>query len=193
MVTGQERRPGDAVIGLPSSGIHSNGYTLARRALLQDAGWGLDDRPPQLEGASVADVLLEPTVIYVRAVLDLLGSEVPVRALAHITGGGVTNLLRFPGEAGWELDAPLAPQPVFRAIAEAADVPPAEMHDVFNMGCGFVAVVPAEHEARATEILGARHPGTARIGTVTDRPGIVELPGLGLAATRARGVYSLSV
>jgi phosphoribosylformylglycinamidine cyclo-ligase len=188
MVTGEARRAGDAVIGLPSSGIHSNGYTLARRALLQDAGWGLDDRPPELAGDSVADVLLEPTVIYVRAVLDLLRSDVPVRALAHITGGGVLNLLRFPGETGWEIDAPLAPQPVFAAIAGAAAVAPAEMYDVFNMGCGFVAVVPAEHADEAVRILGARHPGTARIGTITDRASRVELPGLGLVATRERGV-----
>ena len=190
MVTGEARRPGDAVIGLPSSGIHSNGYTLARRALLEDAGWGLDARPPELAGDSVADVLLEPTVIYVRAVLDLLRSGVPVRALAHITGGGVLNLLRFPGEAGWVIDAPLPPQPVFAAIAGAADVPPAEMHDVFNMGCGFVAVVPDAQAEEAVRILGARHPGTARIGTVSDRAGVVELPTRGLRATRATGVVA---
>ncbi|MEA2294090.1 MAG: phosphoribosylformylglycinamidine cyclo-ligase [Solirubrobacteraceae bacterium] len=188
MVTGTERRPGDAVIGLPSSGIHSNGYTLARRALLEEAGWTLDDRPAALGGDSVADVLLEPTVIYVRAALDLLRSDIPVRALAHITGGGVMNLLRFPGTAGWEIDAPLPPQPVFAAIAEAAGVPPAEMYDVFNMGCGFVAVVPDEHADVAVAILGARHPGTARIGMVTDRAGRVELPSLGLRATREAGV-----
>jgi phosphoribosylformylglycinamidine cyclo-ligase len=98
------------------------------------------------------------------------------------------NLLRFPGDSGWELDAPLLPQPVFAAIAAAANVPPAEMYDVFNMGCGFVAVVPDEHADEAVRILGARHPGTARIGTVTDRPGRVELPGLGLFATREGGV-----
>ncbi len=187
MVTGERRRPGDAVIGLPSSGIHSNGYTLARSALL--GSWSLDDTPDVLAGDSVADVLLEPTVIYVRAALDLLRSEIDVRALAHITGGGVMNLLRFPGEAGWEIDAPLPPPPVFTAIADAASVPVEEMYDVFNMGCGFVAVVPGADAERAVEILGRRHPGTARIGTISDRPGLVELAGLGIAATRERGVH----
>ena len=190
LVTGADRQAGDVVIGLPSSGIHSNGYTLARRALLQESGWGLDDRPPELGGASVADVLLEPTVIYVRAVLDLLRSGIAVRALAHITGGGVLNLLRFPGALGWELDAPLAPQPVFAAIAAAADVPAAEMYDVFNMGCGFVVVVPAADEARAVEVLAARHPGTARIGTIVEGAEQIALPGLGLVATREDGVRS---
>jgi phosphoribosylformylglycinamidine cyclo-ligase len=191
MVTGERRSVGDAVIGLPASGIHSNGYTLARRALLEDAGWTLDSRPDALAGDSVADVLLEPTVIYVRAALDLLRSDIDVKALAHITGGGVMNLLRFPGESGWSIDAPLPPQPVFAAIAEAASVPVEEMYDVFNMGCGFVAVVPDEDADRAVEILAARHPGSARIGTITDSAGLVELPGLGIAATRDRGVHRI--
>ena len=82
------------MLGIPSSGVHSNGYTLARRVLIDD-GPGLDARPPKLNGQSVADALLEPTVIYVRAVLDLLRSDVPVHGLAHITGGGVHNLLRL--------------------------------------------------------------------------------------------------
>jgi phosphoribosylformylglycinamidine cyclo-ligase len=186
MITGERREPGDVVIGLPSSGIHSNGYTLARRAL---GRLELDDKPPVLGGASVADVLLEPTVIYVRAVLDLLASDaVDVRGLAHITGGGVTNLLRLPGEVGYELDDPLPVTPVFELIAELEDVPPHEMWEVFNMGCGFCVVVPAEHEATATAICAARHPGSRRIGTITADAGRLTMPGLGLAAERGGAV-----
>jgi phosphoribosylformylglycinamidine cyclo-ligase len=177
VVTGAARAPGDAVIGLPSSGIHSNGYTLARRAL---EPLGLDARPELLEGATVADALLEPTVIYVRAVLELLRSEVPVHGLAHITGGGLRNLLRLHGEPGWELSDPLPVPPVFDLVAREGAVPPDQLHEVFNMGCGFVAVVPAEHERRAVELLGAHHPGTRRIGTISAEPGVT-VPPLGLA------------
>src|SRR2546423_1770154 len=96
------------VVGLPSSGLHSNGYTLARRALLDEGGLTLTDRPGALEGRSVADALLEPTVIYVRAVLELLRSDVPVHGLAHITGGGLRNLLRLGGDRlGFAVDEPL--------------------------------------------------------------------------------------
>ena len=177
IVTGDAVRPGDALVGLPSSGLHSNGYTLARRALLEDAGLSLDDRPPQLGGATVADVLLEPTAIYVRAVLDLLRSDVPVHGLAHITGGGLLNLLRLGDGVGYAIEEPLPAPPVFGVIAAAASVPDAEMWEVFNMGCGFVAVVPEERAADAVETLAARHPGTARVGRVTDRPGEVVASG----------------
>ena len=177
IVTGDAVRPGDALVGLPSSGLHSNGYTLARRALLGDAGLSLDDRPPQLGGATVADVLLEPTAIYVRAVLDLLRSDVPVHGLAHITGGGLLNLLRLGDGVGYAIEEPLPAPPVFGVIAAAASVPDAEMWEVFNMGCGFVAVVPEERAADAVETLAARHPGTARVGRVTDRPGEVVASG----------------
>jgi phosphoribosylformylglycinamidine cyclo-ligase len=179
IVDGQGCVPGDALIGMPASGVHSNGLTLARRVLLDQAGLALDSRPAELGGPSVADVLLEPTVIYVRAVLELLRSEIDVHGLAHITGGGVLNLLRLGDNAGFEISKPLPALPVFELIAGLGDVPPAEMWEVFNMGCGFCAVVAAADADRAVELLGARHPGTAIIGQVTDR-GTVNLPALGI-------------
>lgn len=175
IVTGAAIVAGDALLGMPSSGLHANGYTLARRALLTDGGLALDDAPPQLGGATVADALLEPTVIYVRAVLDLLrDGDVDVHGLAHITGGGLTNLLRLNDGVGFSIEAPLPVPPVFELIARLGRVGEAEMWEVFNMGCGFVAVVPDAQAAAAAELLGVRHPGSARIGTVTDRPGSIE-------------------
>ncbi len=181
IVDGAQIAPGDALIGIPSSGLHSNGYTLARRAVLEDGGLALDDTPDELGGASVADGLLEPTVIYVRAVVDLLRSDIPVHALAHITGGGVMNLLRIGGDrVGYEITDPLPVPGIFELVARLGGVAPAEMWEVFNMGCGFVATVPADRADEAAALLGAHHEGARRIGTVTDGAGTVELPSLGL-------------
>ena len=178
VVTGAACAPGDALIGLPSSGLHSNGYSLARAAL---SGLGLEDRPEALGGATVADALLEPTVIYVRAALELLRSDVEVRGLAHITGGGLMNLLRLHADVGFELDAPLPVPAIFALVQELSDVPDAEMWEVFNMGCGFCAVVPAAQAGAAVELLARRHPGAARIGWVTGDVDRVTVPALGLA------------
>jgi phosphoribosylformylglycinamidine cyclo-ligase len=189
IVDGTACAPGDAVIGLPASGVHSNGLTLARRVLLEEGGLALDACPPELAGASVADALLEPTVIYVRAVLELLRSDVAVHGLAHITGGGLLNLLRLnptrPG-VGFEITAPLPVLPVFSFIAELGGVPAAEMWEVFNMGCGFCAVVPAADAERAVELLAGRHPGSAIIGRVTDAGGRVSVPSVGIEGEDGR-------
>jgi phosphoribosylformylglycinamidine cyclo-ligase len=116
----------------------------------------------------------------VRAALELLRSEVDVRGLAHITGGGLLNLLRLHADVGFEIDAPLPVPPVFGLVQELADVGDAEMHEVFNMGCGFCAVVPAAQADAAVELLSARHPGTARIGWVTGDADRITVPSLGL-------------
>ena len=173
VVTGEAIAAGDGLIGVPSSGVHSNGLTLARRALLDDGGLALDDRPAELGGASVADALLEPTVIYVRAALDLLRSRIPVHGLAHITGGGLDNLLRLGSGVGYTVGDPLPAPPVFGLIQRLGGVGDDEMHRVFNMGCGFVAIVPAERAADAAALLAAHHPGARPIGEVTDRAGVV--------------------
>jgi phosphoribosylformylglycinamidine cyclo-ligase len=157
---------GDALVGVPSTGLHSNGYTLARRALLADGGLSLGDRPPELDGASVADALLEPTAIYVRAVLDLLASDVPVHGLAHITGGGLDNLKRLNDGVAYRLEDALPVPPIFGLVQRLGSVPDEEMWRVFNMGCGFICVVPAGAADEAAALLTAHHPGARRIGSV---------------------------
>ncbi len=182
VVTGAQATPGDALIGLPSSGVHSNGYTLARRAL-QD----LDEAPGELGERNVGETLLEPTVIYVRAVRELLGSGIDVHGLAHITGDGMLNLLRLHAEVGYRIDTPLPVPPVFDLIARRGDVGAEEMHEVFNMGCGFCCVVPARQAEEAVALLSGHHAGAAVIGEVTDRVGVVELTPAGLVGRAGEG------
>jgi len=164
IVDGSAVEPGDVVIGLPSSGLHSNGYTLARSAL---ADIPLDD---ERLGRPLGDVLLEPTQIYVKPIFELLRSEVDVHGLAHITSGGTGNLLRLAAEVGYEIDDPLPVPPVFDLIQERGEVSGEEMREVFNMGCGFCVVVPAAGEAAALALLRAHYPAAKRIGRATAGP-----------------------
>jgi phosphoribosylformylglycinamidine cyclo-ligase len=180
IVTGDEIAVGDAIIGLPSSGVHSNGLTLARKALLDDAGLSLHDTPPELGGRGVGEELLTPTEIYVRPILELLGSDVTVRGLAHLTSGGVLNLLRLNKDVGYEFNDPLPAQPVFGMIQRAAGVSNAEMHEVFNMGCGFCCIVPAAETDAALELLRGHYRSAAVIGAVTDSAGQVAVGPAGL-------------
>ena len=187
VVTGAAIEPGDVLIGIPSSGVHSNGLTLARTVLAD-----LREAPPELGGRTVADELLEPTVIYVRAVLELLASAVEVRGLAHITGDGFLNLTRLHAPVGYRVDAPLPVPPVFTLIAKRGNVDEAELWEVFNMGCGFCVVVPEAQADAAVSLLARHHAGTAVIGTITDRPGLVELPQAGLAGRKGEGFRTVS-
>ena len=169
IVDGSAVKPGDSVIGLPSSGIHSNGYTLARAAL---AGVGLDEDPEGRLGRPLGEALLEPTEIYVKPVLELLRSPVDVRGLAHITSGGTTNLLRLAAAVGYEIDAALPVPPIFALIEERGAVTEAEMRKVFNMGCGFCVVVPAGDETAALKLLRAHYPAAQRIGRAVAGAGV---------------------
>jgi phosphoribosylformylglycinamidine cyclo-ligase len=165
IVDGAAVEVGDPVIGLPSSGLHSNGYTLARAAL---DGLPLDEDPDGRLGRPLGDVLLEPTEIYVKPVLELLRSPVEVRGLAHITSGGLGNLLRLAAKVGYEIDDPLPLHAVFRLIQERSGASIEEMHDVFNMGCGFCCVVAAGEEEAALGLLRAHYPEAKRIGRAVE-------------------------
>jgi phosphoribosylformylglycinamidine cyclo-ligase len=166
LVTGSAIEAGDPVIGLPSSGLHSNGYTLARSTLSEIP---LDD---ERLGRPLGEVLLEPTQIYVKPVIELLRSEVDVRGLAHITSGGLGNLLRLETESGFEIDDPLPVPPIFELIKELGEVSDEEMREVFNLGCGFCCVVAAEGESAALDLLCRHHPEAKRIGHATAEAGL---------------------
>src|ERR1700710_1688513 len=119
IIDGRRATPGDSILGLPSSGLHSNGYTLARASL---EGLDMNEDPEGRLGRPLGEALLEPTVIYVKAIVELLRSEVEVHGLAHITSGGVNTLLRLAAPVGYEIDVPLPVSPLFDLIAERGNV-----------------------------------------------------------------------
>lgn len=147
IIDGRGIKPGDKLIGLPSSGLHSNGYSLARKVLLDRAGYSVDTYLERL-GRTVGEEMLEPTRIYVKTVLPLL-ERFQIKGLAHITGGGLTeNIPRIlPAGTRIRIRTGTWPvPPVFGLIQEIGGIAPAEMRRTFNMGIGLVAVV-AEEEA----------------------------------------------
>ena len=159
VVTGATITPGDAVIGMASSGLHSNGYSLARRVLLRNGDEALASRPAGL-GGTLGDELLVPTAIYSPAVLAVL-AEVEVKGLSHVTGGGIPeNLGRIlPPGVGAEVDASAWPRPpIFDLIAGEGPVEEAEMYRTFNMGVGMIAVVaPADVSATLAALRAKGH------------------------------------
>jgi phosphoribosylformylglycinamidine cyclo-ligase len=178
ILTGADVRPGDAILGIPSPGLRSNGYSLARRVLLELGGRSLDD--PAFSGAhrTLADELLEPSVIYAPAILDLL-EAVDVRAAAHITGGGIPgNVPRvLPSDCDAVIDRRTWESPrIFQEIQRLGEVDDAEMARVFNLGLGMVVVVPPADAFKALDVLRAHgHRGAVQVGTVTEGQGRVQL------------------
>ena len=172
LLDGSRVRAGDEIVGLASSGLHTNGYTLARK-VVSDAGLSWDYRPQALGGATVGDAYLEPHRAYVREV-EALREAVEVRGLAHITGGGMAgNLPRVLGGLGVRIEAGSWEEPgMFDLIRSLGGVDEAEMRRVFNLGVGMCAVVPAGGADRAVEAVREAGCGAWRIGTVAEGEGV---------------------
>jgi phosphoribosylformylglycinamidine cyclo-ligase len=175
LVDGRDIRPGDVLIGLRSSGLHTNGYSLARRIVFERLGLGVDSRVPEL-GAALGDVLLEPHRSYLGAVRPLLGTGL-LKGMAHVTGGGLTeNVPRIlPGGTAVEIDARAWEVPrIFRFLQRAGEVPGPEMFRTFNMGIGFVVVcAPQDAAAVRAGLEDAGEPAPPAIGRVVEGDGTV--------------------
>ena len=179
LLTGAAVRAGDLVLGLPSPGLRCNGYSLARRVLLEDAGLPLDG--PAYPGArhTLADELMLPSVIYTPAVLELM-RHVEARALAHVTGGGIPrNLARvLPPDVDAVVDRSRWDEPrIFSEIRRLAGIEDGEMARVFNLGIRMVAVVAAPDGSRAIDVLRAAGVAARTIGEVVPGRGRVRLVG----------------
>ncbi len=179
IVVGAHVRAGDAVIGIASNGVHSNGFSLLRHVFLKQQQVALSHRFADLD-VSLGEELLRPTHIYVREALDLIAA-MPVKALAHITSDGFLNLTRVQAPVGYVLDAlPPAP-PIFSLIKRLGAVDDANMFAVFNMGIGFCAVVDAKDADRALAIASGHGKRAWRIGhAIADPARRVHLPQHGL-------------
>jgi len=171
-------KPGDALIALEASGLHSNGYSLVRHVLARTS-LALDATPARLGGRTLADELLEPTRIYARDCLAL-ASECGAHAFAHVTGGGLAANLRrvLPATLDAIVDrSTWAPLPIFDLIADLGGVPAPEMERTFNLGVGMVAVVPAEQAADALSLAETRGLYAWRVGHTELGTGSVRMIG----------------
>lgn len=176
LITGDTVRPGDVLIGLKSSGLHTNGYSLARRIIFEQAGLAIDDRFPGTK-RRVHEVLLRVHRSYLKSVSALFES-VPVRGLAHITGGGlIDNVPRaLPDGMDVEIDTDRwRIPPVFRFLADAGAVDSEEMYRVFNMGIGMVVIVRPKDTDRTLATLRDSGERPALIGKTLDGAGRVRL------------------
>ncbi len=165
IVTGDQIKIGDIIIGLPSSGIHSNGMTLARRVLERnEIGFG---REFEELGKSVGEELLTPTTIYVRQVLKLL-KQVKATGMVDVTGGGLRNFIRLKKKVRFDISKPLKRQPIFGLLQEMGNIEEREMYQTFNMGMGFAIIVREKKAKEAVKILGK---GARAVGEVVEGEG----------------------
>jgi phosphoribosylformylglycinamidine cyclo-ligase len=170
LVLGDKVRSNDTIVGVSSSGIHSNGLSLARKVLFRKHK--ITDWIPELK-STVGEELLEPTRIYVKPVMDLL-PEAEVHGLAHITGGGFSKLDRIVSQAGLgvELDNLPDSPPIFQIIQEDGGISDREMYRTFNMGIGFTLICPKREEDKVIQTFQRYQQDAFRIGHVSKKPGI---------------------
>lgn len=176
LLDGQSIEPGDVLIGLPSSGVHSNGFSLVRKVLLKDAGLDLHKEYEELGNKKLGDVLLTPTRIYVKAIKHLL-DKVKIKGMSHITGGGFyENVPRMLKEGqGVVIDLHSYPcLPIFDMLAKYGNIETKEMCNVFNMGIGFIMAVDKQDVENVQSLLKEIDESSYVIGEVTDS-GSVEL------------------
>src|ERR1700704_1504222 len=178
VISGKGVAAGDVVIGVKSSGIHSNGLTLARNAFFgeQKSKYRVDHKFDELS-MTLGEELLRPTDIYVREAMDILERVKGVKALINITSDGLLNLVRVEAQVGFEIDRLLEPQPIFKLIQEHANVDDGEMFEVFNMGIGFCYVVDPADADVTLSILKKHGREARRIGfAVADPEKKVRIP-----------------
>lgn len=170
IVDGKKVAKGDKIIALPSSGLHSNGFSLARRVLFDAMKLDVKDRPAKLGGRSVGETLLEPTRLYAKHTQAVLGAGIDVHAMTHITGGGLPgNLPRvLPEPLGAKLTSGWKKPAVFDLVAEKVEEH--EMRRVFNLGVGFVFVVAAGDAQRTTEVLTGIGESPIALGEIVEMP-----------------------
>ncbi len=177
VVLGDNIHVGDKVIGIASSGLHSNGYSLAREVVL--GKYNLEDKFPW--GVSVSDEMLRPTKIYVKPVLDVLSKyRDSVTGLCHITGGGLMNLKRLNGDVGFRLIDVMDVLPIFSEVKRVAGISDEEMYKTFNMGMGFVVVCRKDACDDVLGVLRKWKLSCKVVGEVTGDKGVVDVPKLNL-------------
>lgn len=170
IIMGDKIQVGDVVVGVRSSGIHSNGLSLARKVLFEVAGFTVHSYVDELH-CTLGEELLKPTFIYVKPVLELLRKDVGIHGIAHITGGSFTKLLRIaPKGLGFRLDNMPEPQAVFTLIQRLGKISSWEMYRTFNMGVGFCVVAPKDVVEEVIKTFKAYGHEAQQIGFVIDRP-----------------------
>lgn len=181
-ITGANLKQGDILIGLPSSGVHSNGYSLVRSVMAHCGASWEDDAPFEVEGdrierfgtgsLSLGEVFLNPTRIYCDPVVDLIQDgpceSSDIHAICHVTGGGLSNLLRLHDSLGWHISNPLPVLPEFDWIQQNGNVSDREMYRTFNMGCGMILAVDSSVAQTVCDWLSQRMDGCSIIGEVVD-------------------------